>query len=172
MHNFTPIDVGVFLGPKCVKGVPFSILQKFTQSDVVALTVHMCTVFVALPFLILILSLYIIKTHFSHIFSLPSHWATPMPLSLSLPVSFLSSSSHLLSSSASYQLLLILITTRNNVIGLGGFAAPWGGWINLEVSLLTGFRAIFSKKVWVFLIEILGFFVLFFGFKQDSWEFL
>ena len=28
----------VFFGPKCVKRLPFSILQKFTQSDVIALT--------------------------------------------------------------------------------------------------------------------------------------
>ena len=37
--------------------------------------------------------------------------------------------------------------------------------------LLTDFEANFSKKVWVFVIEILGFFLPF-GFKQDSWEFL
>ena len=40
-------------------------------------------------------------------------------LNLSLPVSFLSSSSHLLSSSTSYHLLLIVITIGNYVIGLG-----------------------------------------------------
>ena len=28
----------VFFGPKCVKRLPFSLLQKFTQSDIIALT--------------------------------------------------------------------------------------------------------------------------------------
>ena len=38
MHNFTPTDVGVFLGSKCVKWVHFSILEDYTHADGVSLT--------------------------------------------------------------------------------------------------------------------------------------
>ena len=44
MHNFTPTDVGFFLCvcvcvcvSKCVKWVPFSILEDFTHANVVTL---------------------------------------------------------------------------------------------------------------------------------------
>ena len=39
VHKYTILHplMWVFFGPKCVKRLHFSILQKFTQSDVIAL---------------------------------------------------------------------------------------------------------------------------------------
>ena len=106
----TPILVGV----KMCKNVYI-----FSWATV---TVYIYTVTVTRLSIKIILSLYSIKTSFLLFFSLSSHWAHQclLGLNFSLPVSSLSSSSHLLSLFASYQLLLILIATgNNNVNGLG-----------------------------------------------------
>ena len=110
---------------------------------IATVTMHICTVTIALPFnilmflfIILMLYSYGIKAPLSHFFLSP-FTGQHQCLSLSLPVSFLSSSSHLLSSSASYQLLLIVITTGNYVIDLG-FLQPCekgGSTMSLEKSL-------------------------------------
>ena len=127
---------------------------------IATVTVHICTVTVALPFnilmflfIILMLYSYGIKAPLSHFFLSP-FTGQHQCLSLSLPVSFLSSSSHLLSSSASYQLLLIVITTGNYVIGLG-FLQPCeeGG------------------STWRYLYQVLGQFSLKKDMSFSHWDF-
>ena len=52
MHNFTPIDMGVFFLSKCVKWHTFSILQDYATTDVVALKGCKCVKFVIFLFCI------------------------------------------------------------------------------------------------------------------------
>ena len=119
---------------------------------IATVTVHICTVTVALPFnilmflfIILMLYSYGINNHISHLFSLSFHWqaATPTP-QLSpyfipkLPLIF------------SLRLILAHCHHHRKLCDrFGVFVAPWGGSLNLEVSL-SGFGAIFSKKRYEF----------------------
>ena len=116
------------------------------------------------------LYLYGIKALISHFFSLSFHWATPTPQLVSpcfIPELFLSSSL--------FVCFLSALAHCHHHMKLcdrfGVFAAPWGGWINLEVSL-SGFRAIFSKKRYEFFslrFYGLGFFL---GILRNTPEFL
>ena len=122
---------------------------------IATVTMHICTVTIALPFnilmflfIILMLYSYGIKAPFSHFFSLSFHWATPTPQLVSpcfIPELFLSSSLFVCFLSA----LAHCHHHRKLCDRFGVFVALWGGWINLEVSLL-GFGAIFSKKRYEF----------------------
>ena len=127
--NTTELEQLHQLGHNCTKWKKVANFTQFEEKKThtsLCIIVHLCTiatvctVTVALPFNILMLYSYDIKALISHFFLSP-FTGQHQRLSLSLPVSFLSSSPHLLSSSASYQLLLIVITTGNYVIGLGFF---------------------------------------------------
>ena len=97
----------------------------------------------------------------------PLTWATPTPLnSLSLfhswALPFIFSLRLLLDNSCSF------LSPREIMWSVWGFFSPIRRVDQLGGISIDWLWANFSKKVWVFLIEILGFF----GFKKDSWEFL
>ena len=123
---------------------------------IATMPVHICTGTVALPFnilmflfVILMFYLYGIKSKMNQTATcLSFHWQAATQCLSSLPISFLS----FLSSSLFVCFLSALAHCHHHrklCDRFGVFAALWGGWINLEVSL-SGFGAIFSKKIYEF----------------------